>query len=79
VNHRVQIVEKGPKIDIGQQQTREKDSKSDKCRNRVKRRYGQGHWIAPTSKKREIDQNRGEKGATNQKTEINEETVRNRT
>jgi hypothetical protein len=48
---RVQIVKKGSKIDISQQQTREKDSKSDKYRNRLKPRHGKGHWIAPTSKK----------------------------
>jgi hypothetical protein len=48
---RVQIVKKGSKIDVGQQQTREKDSNSDKCRNSVKQRHGKGHWIAPTSKK----------------------------
>jgi hypothetical protein len=36
-----------------------------------------GHWIAPTSKKRETSQNRRGKGATDQNREINDETVRN--
>jgi hypothetical protein len=74
---RVQIVKKGSKIDVGQQQIREKDSNSDKCRNRVKWRHGMGHWIAPTSKKRETHQNRGGKGSTDQNREINDKTVRN--
>jgi hypothetical protein len=47
----VQIVKKGSKIDIGQQQTREKNSSSDTCRKRVKWRHGKGHWNPPTSKK----------------------------
>jgi hypothetical protein len=48
---RVQKVKKGSKIDIGQQQTREKNSSSDTCRNSMKWRHGKGHWKAPTSKK----------------------------
>jgi hypothetical protein len=76
---RVQIVKKGSKIDISQQQTREKDSNSDKYRNRLKQRHGKGHWIAPTSKKEKSIKIEDKKGETNQKTEINEETVRNRT
>jgi hypothetical protein len=48
---RVQKVKKGLKIDIGQQQTREKDSSSNTCRNKVKWRHEKGHWKALTSKK----------------------------
>jgi hypothetical protein len=39
-------VEIGPNEDIGQKQTRAKDSKNEKRRN----------WIAPTSKKGRIDE-----------------------
>jgi hypothetical protein len=39
------------KIDVGQQQAREKNSSSDTCRNRVKWRHGKGHRKPPTSKK----------------------------
>jgi hypothetical protein len=36
-----------------------------------------GHWICANIKKRETNQNRGGKGATNQNREINDKTVRN--
>jgi hypothetical protein len=54
-----------------------KDSNSDKCRNREKCRHRMGHWIAPTSKKRETGPNSRGKGAADQNREINEKTVRN--